>query len=617
MNPTGEQQTFIDLVGGTNSHVLVTAVAGSGKTSTLLEALKVIPQKSILMCAYNKRIAEELTQRAPKLPRGSAMHIKTFHALGLGILKAHYPRLTIDKNGTETIIAKALGDQPLGYPQRRAAVKLLRQYKELDVSDGVDGAADLDSFYACGRNYDLFDKLTEVAIEEVCAVVSTAYMLSHRPQDLETIDFCDMIWMPIALNLQPRSRYQAIIVDEYQDISEPQLELIRRLRAPKGGRLIMAGDDRQAINLWRAAVPQVVRNMMQQEGATELTLTTSFRCSAAVIGVARELVPNIRACDDALEGSVSNVGLCDVPRMIFQGQSATIHTFILSRNNAALLDTALYLWREGVRFQLNAGQDLLAPLFELLDKLNLSSEPLFRSSLTAWHKAAKEKAEDTGAMALVERVNEQHEMLLSAIRYTKPSGLRRLFQSILEPGKTGVLLSTVHKVKGLEAERVFLLKQTFKRHGKRFLALIGRSQPINQANRQPRRVPIAAPGAAAVKLPDGQQVAIGDWVDDKLYTTISISDTSDEDLNIEYVAITRAKEHLIWVDMNQRDLGAAPDLELDQQLLRSLTIEGLEKAFDQAEGEIQRLASLGDNDAADEWAQHAKRVQVELSSRQQ
>jgi len=593
---TDEQSAIVEYVRRGQGDLLIEAIAGSGKTFAILEALKVIPQRSILICAFNRKIADELKARA-KAPAGAAMHIDTFHAIGKRIISQHFPKLRVDKNATEMLITKTAGDRPLGYAVRRAATRLLRQYKELDSCD-VDAVHEVEDFEKVGQTYELFDKLTSGAVDEVIALAMSAYTASHDPENLEAIDFCDMIWMPVALDLTSASRYQAILVDEWQDISEPQLELIRRLRAPvvlvpgkpgqkQMGRLIMAGDGRQAINGWRGAVAQTVRNMMLDEcGATTLTLSTSWRCSKAVIAEASGLVHGIRAAPDALEGSITHVGLNDVPRMIFQGYSETIHTFILSRNNKSLLDTALLLWREGVRFQLNAGQEMLKPLFELLDLLDLRDAPRFKVSLLKWHaeQTARANAAETVSIAFVEALDERRDMLLAAVHYGEPSGLRRLFQSILEPGKTGVLLSTVHKVKGLEADRVFLLKQTFARW---------KDNPKDEFDQNDEE----------------RMVQLSDWVD---------RSPSSEDLNIEYVAITRAKEHLIWVDMNQREMAAAPSMKADPALiadmLRSLDITGLEQEFDKAEGEIQRLG-LSNPEEADAWSKHAALVLAEISSR--
>lgn len=64
---------------GGNGNLVVKARAGTGKTTTIIEAVKRAPEKTILLAAFNKRIAEELTARIGDCPHIEA---KTLHAIG-------------------------------------------------------------------------------------------------------------------------------------------------------------------------------------------------------------------------------------------------------------------------------------------------------------------------------------------------------------------------------------------------------------------------------------------------------------------------------------------------------------------------------------------------------
>ena len=156
--------------------------------------------------------------------------------------------------------------------------------------------------------------------------------------------------------------------------------------------------------------------------------------------------------------------------------------------------------------------------------------------------------------AYIERVNEQHEMLMLATRYVSDTGrsvttsIKQLLSEILIPNQSGVLLSTVHKVKGLEADRVFLLKQTFGRYRRR-------------------------PGDD-----DDEESTVG-----SLLTYTGGHQTSEEELNIEYVAITRAKEHVIWVDMFDKE---TEDVYPDK--LTNVSLADLHSLRDELERETMR-----------------------------
>ena len=308
-----------------------------------------------------------------------------------------------------------------------------------------------------------------------------------------------MIWGPLVRNIAPPSRYQAVIVDEAQDISAPQLALITRLVAP-GGRLVVVGDRNQAIYGWRGAVPDQVWGALDARKAAHLTLTPTFRCPAAVVLEAQELVPGLNARAGAPAGVV---WATDKAGMATALKASKVDTFVLSRNNADLLTCALAIWRVGVRFQLNAGKEMLEPLYGVLDHLPTGgTHAAFAAALLTWYTAENARAEAANATAWAERLEEQFKMIGIAAAHSSPAKVRGLLADLIAENDSGVLLSTVHKVKGLEATRVFLLRDTFARHQSRTWPSGDEKPPIEQ-----------------------------------------------EELNIEYVAITRAKNELVWVSL--------------------------------------------------------------------
>lgn len=585
---TTEQQAIVDHVRSTNDNILIAALAGSGKTWTLLEALKSIPQKSILICAFNKRIAEEIKTKLPKMPRGHVVHVKTFHALGLSIIHHHFPGLQVDPKTTENLITRVCESRgvKLSYPERRSAVALLRTFKET-----FSIHSDLE---VVGRDFELFGKLRENQIARVVEITTEAYNLDTAPSKRTSIDFCDMVWMPVSQDLDPPSRYQAIIVDEWQDMSDPQFSLIKSLRAPKGGRLIMAGDLHQAIYGWRGAIGGGILEEMRglTLKATIMPLTTSFRCSKAAIVEAQRIVPEIKAWDQADDGSVRSVRLADVPSMLMGARSEEIHTFILSRTNADLLDCALYLWRAGVHFQLNAGETMLEPLFDLIDSLNTTDRPRFLSSLQVWYGSEVARAEAADSIAWRERLDEQCAMLTAAVVYVEPSGLKVLLQSILRAGVTGVLMSSVHKVKGLEADRVFLLEETF----------ASRQDDVHcntfTVDDGSRRTLLIRSGS------DETRIGSLGLLEQQSYDTM----LSDDELNIEYVAITRTRTHLIWVGTEERDRTSLLDaLETIEDEIGADKVDQLDELIQEFADEAARLSSV-DPKLSDRYSAQAMRL---------
>lgn len=430
--PTDEQIAINKFIADGKGHLLIDALAGSGKTSTLIDSLKSLPQKSALMCAFNKAIATELTERMGQPPKGSMWKSATFHSLGLKIVTSHRPRLDVRPEATEDLINdasqrfeldvelnKSLERVPFG--ARRAAVWLLRMFKETHTERKVSA-------------------------------------------------------------LQMRSFGEA-------------------------------NDLHQAIYGWRGAVGhEVWKEMREGYKATQLPLTTTFRCSSAVVKQANEIVPALRARKGAAAGSVQNCSFQDLANRLRVAWN--IPTFVLSRNNADLLHTALLLWKADVGFSLLAGREIVEPLYEIIDKLDKSTKARFSASLTTWHQAEMSKAEKAHGAAWADRIDQQYESLLMMLGYAEPSKFHQILADLVNiGGMSAITLSTVHKVKGLEAERVYLLKQTFSRHRYR--------QQIEEA--------------------------LDDWERNRARERLANIDP--EELHLEYVAVTRAKLDLIWVDM--------------------------------------------------------------------
>jgi DNA helicase-2/ATP-dependent DNA helicase PcrA len=579
VKPTGEQQAILTEAVIGKGDLLIDALAGTGKTSTLLEILKVIPQRSVLVAAFNRGISDEFKTRMPPIRRGHAVVVQTLHSIGRAIIVSHFPKIQVDRDATEALISSLGTGAP--YEVRRSAVRLVRCAKEtLAWSPEIGGPILGDTWPAdvllrLGFDQRLFSgKLKANQIERAVDIARRAVAAGLDMTHRKTIDFCDMVWLPTALDLAPRSRFKAIMLDEVQDTSKPQLDLLARVALPDT-RYIACGDEWQQIYSWRGSLGGAVWSYFKATKRFPLTMT--WRCSTAIVKAANALVPALKARPDADEGEVSACTIGELPLVIAQGHSEGIHTFVLSRNNAALLDCALFLWRAGTRFQLYAGDEMLEPLFSLIDSdLDLRSTQLFTASLSQWHARETMKADQAGSTSRHEQVDEIRKMLMAALNYTEPNGLKRLLSTILADTKSGVLLSTVHRVKGREAERVFLLRKTFARHN--VVCQIALYQP------QRGGPPIHKEWTAGA--PDGETAAL--FVD-------------QEELNIEYVAITRARTHLVWVDVEDQD-----QPELLTIAVNEIGADDLDAAYSLAERAMQQAEGAGDQVAAVGFAERSR-----------
>lgn len=104
-------------------NLLVRARAGSGKTTTIIEAIKHAVERMILLCAFNKEIADELSRRLTN-PNATA---RTLHSVGNGFIFKNWGKVEIDRNRGRKLAAKALKEIGAG----SAPIEIVNLVKEL------------------------------------------------------------------------------------------------------------------------------------------------------------------------------------------------------------------------------------------------------------------------------------------------------------------------------------------------------------------------------------------------------------------------------------------------------------------------------------------------------
>lgn len=481
-----QQEIFREIEGG-QGHAMVKARAGTGKTTTCVEATRRIPSELTLMTAFNKRIADELQRRLP-----NSVDAKTLHALGLKALRQIGDfRVDGDKGYN---IAKHIAGERAKMQGLTAAIKkgaTLCKSSLIETEKGVEKIID---------SHDLsLDPL--VPDEELARMILSAMEIAKKgvngQQYPDSIDFDDMVWLPVVYKVRPRRAYQRIFVDEVQDMSAAQLDLAMSY-ANKSTRFCLVGDPAQAIYSWRGADGGRMGTMSRQLGARELPLTITYRCAKAIVREAQKYVRDLQAAPDAPEGIVREVRFGRVEELAKPGD------FVLSRTNAPLVRTCLQFIRANKRTTIQ-GRDLGDRIYGIVrrihDKAPLATEML--KILDEWKqreiKRRIEKDLDTGYIvdlcACIETFAED-------LVHTDEV-LERIKKSFSEGDEADyVVLSTTHRAKGLERDRVFVLADTFLRRRPSDKDVAGK--PIN-------------------------------W------------SVPDEERNLMYCAITRAKNELVFV----------------------------------------------------------------------
>jgi superfamily I DNA/RNA helicase len=486
---------WIQFPTGTITALVVRARAGTGKTTTILEALNYAREQRILLCAFNKSIANELNARL-KNPRAEA---KTLHALGFAAVKSFWPRVQVEReSGTR---ADALTDyaisiwataerqagrrpQDVPFAVRRLVSKLHTHGREIaPLAEAREELMDVALNFECEPDEEFREWFP---VEWVIDRALVAMERAAAVEPVEGIDFADMIYLPVR-NRWTKPVFDLVLVDEAQDMTVAQLAIAQG-SLKRGGRIVIVGDDRQAIYGFRGADSGSLDRLKNELNAAELGLNTTYRCGRAIVEEAQKLVPDFRAGEGNSDGVISDLPMSKLTKEVAEGD------FILSRVNAPLVSTAMALLTEGRRARIQ-GRDIGAGLKTLIKKLAkgnaANSVPQFLSRLDAWENREVARMQAANKPAKVDEIRDKAQMLLTLASEAKSvndiiTKIDFLFTDD-ERGAQGVItLSSVHRAKGLEADRVFVLADTLR-------------------------------------------------------------DYSQEELNIQYVAITRAKHELVYV----------------------------------------------------------------------
>jgi DNA helicase-2/ATP-dependent DNA helicase PcrA len=434
-------------------NTVVCARAGSGKTTTIMGALSSVPAGlTVALFAFNKGIATELASRAPK-----GVEVKTLHAHGFSACRRSFPGVKVNENKTREICVDLFGEAPSpGSPED----PIRSRYPSIcdlvsKAKDTLVGRDDLEGLDALIDAFDL-DAPTEDADRK--AFVAAAMRVLVRSSEVTTcVDFGDMCWLPVVLSLRVWA-FDRVFVDETQDLSPSQIELLL-MCVRRGGRICAVGDDRQAIYGFRGADVDTMSKLIARLDATTLPLSITYRCCRAVTALAASEVPDFTPAETAPQGCVRISG------SEFMLSNAKAGDMIISRANAPLIGYCLKLLAGGTRASIK-GRDVAEGIIKLVESRRAKSVPMLIERMQAWHKKecvrlAKRTLPSDSAddrLACVLALTENSKSVSDII-----ARVRALFADDGKGDASRVNLGTTHKLKGLEADRVWMLEDTYRR----------------------------------------------------------------------------------------------------------------------------------------------------------
>lgn len=489
--PSIFQQAIYDFITDGEGSAVVNAVAGSGKTTTIVQAARLIPALATAsFVAFNKAIATELGTKLP-----SHVRSQTLNAMGFGAWVRSCPgRLIVDSMKTRKIMDDVVPEAE--YKIYTAAlprlVGLAKSVGIVPVGSKGDGLTE-DTDFNWQEIIDFYEleigpKGTASRLIELAREV----LLESNKKGCKLIDFDDQLYLPVVMGAR-FFQNDYLFVDEAQDVNMIQREMLRRA-LKKSGRLIAVGDPCQAIYGFRGADHNAIESIKDEFSAIELPLSISYRCPRSVVELAQQYVPHIMPSETAPEG------LVEYPEKFTVGEFQP-NDVVVCRCTAPVVALAYKLIRSKVACFV-MGREIGQGLVTIIDKMKATnvddlSDKLIEYRLREVTRLERAK-QDQKADALNDRVD-TIEVFIDGLGEDDRSiqklkkDISALFSDNMQA--SAVKLMTQHKSKGLEADRIFILNFDL---NEKFMA--------------------------------------------------KVSNQQKQEYNLAYVAVTRAKKHLTFIN---------------------------------------------------------------------
>lgn len=449
------QAAIYDWVRNGTGNLLINAVAGSGKTTTLVKAMEYM-QGRVLFLAFNRHIRDELVKRVPP-----GIQVKTLNAFGWEICRANVRDVKLDtfkdKNYLDAIVS--CSQEPERYARLRnpifKMIGLLKALGHTDTTHWEDIANEYGVEFGDLKDADKFPNVLKVVYK-------------WSIDDTLKMSFDDQIFQPVYRDWQV-PKYDWVLIDEGQDCSPVQVELADRLHQ-RGARIMVVGDPDQSIYLFRGAHPDAMASMATRLAAVELPLSVCYRCPDSIAELARQEVPRLESPNPNPKG-IGTIVDCTTEEFEKQVRAGD---FVICRTTAPLVKRCLRALARGQKAYVK-GREISEKLIELIEKVHGNPKTLkrqytvgptipdvndflvrLRGYVDEQKKRYEEKGREIEADALedrcmcIEYLAEEVDFVIMIIKK-----IEQIFSDDLQPGIT---FMTGHKAKGLEGARIWWLR---------------------------------------------------------------------------------------------------------------------------------------------------------------
>jgi len=440
LEATEEQAAIIDFALGNSQNLLINALAGAAKTSTLRFLCKYMSIEPTISLAFNKRIADEMSKVLPGHVRCATMNSVGHRVWAAAVGK----RLVLDTKKNYNLVKEAI--ERLPRRDREASYEIMGDIIKAISHAKLSGYVPPNSVQ--GKSLltpeEFFGSLEEEPDDWFCQMVNEVLAVGIKQAYGGLIDFDDQIYMSTLFG-GAFPQHKRVMADEVQDFSRLNHAMLEKLVGSSTW-LGAVGDPWQSIYAFRGADTRSMGYLRERFAMHEMTLSVSFRCPKAVVRNAHSRVPHMRWPEWAKEGQVTTLEE-------WKAHDIPDSSAIICRNNAPLLSCALALLRAGRGVHLvgtDLGPQLVRALKKLSDDMQLPQEKV-HEAINVWEQDKLRKTRNAGTVA------DKAECLRVFADFGPTLGAAIAYCERLFSSKGPIQLLSGHKAKGLEWQTVYHL----------------------------------------------------------------------------------------------------------------------------------------------------------------
>lgn len=335
------QTAIFETVRDGKKNVVIEAVAGSGKTTTIVECANVISRSNrrltLAYFAFNKSAADNLKKELS----GTAITCSTTYAFGLDVIRRHAGRnaryikisgnkyrkyfsdnfwklskvITID-TATDTVNRFVGNLTDLLTFARRDLLKADTK----DIAGCLNELCEKHDINTVADEIDIIVRVIDDTYLFPCPLTANGYEVS----------FDDMVTLPLTVDGMAIPTYDRVFIDEAQDLTAAQKSLMMQA-VSGGGRFIAVGDSHQTLYGF-CGCKNALQELSAMPDTVTMPLSVCYRCASSIINKAKAIVPNIEAAESAAVGTVKesdNVDTLQRGDMVIARRKADVITLCL------------------------------------------------------------------------------------------------------------------------------------------------------------------------------------------------------------------------------------------------------------------------------------------------